>query len=188
MERRRTAHTHSVEKCWVTTWRDSFNEIPHDLRLNLKPFLRHSWSQMATEAKALPRFDHLTYRGNSKHSRYGWLRLTPAFSVHLIQENVRSLPKGARVLDPFSGTGTTALVCSEECVLAETTDINPFLLWLGRAKCASYSSNDLLEARRASQDVLNAIRSTNGVKPWVPPLFQIEKWWGPPILEIVGKA
>jgi hypothetical protein len=80
------------------------------------------------------------------------------------------------------------LVCSEEGVLAETTDINPFLLWLGRAKCASYSSNDLLEARRASQDVLNAIRSTNGVKPWVPPLFQIEKWWGPPILEKVGKA
>jgi SAM-dependent methyltransferase len=143
---------------------------------------------MPTERNVVPRFDHLTYRGNSKHSRYGWLRLTPAFSVHLIQENVRGLPNGARVLDPFSGTGTTALVCAEEGVHAETTDINPFLLWLGRAKCASYSADDLLEARRVSEDVLRAIRSANGVQPWVPPLFQIEKWWGAPILEKVGKA
>ena len=143
---------------------------------------------MQTETKVVPRFDHLTYRGNSKHSRYGWLRLTPAFSVHLIQENVRGLPDGARVLDPFCGTGTTALVCAEEGVEVETTDINPFLLWLGRAKCASYSTNDLIETRMASEAVLRAIRSTNGVQPWVPPLFQIEKWWSAPILEGIGKA
>jgi SAM-dependent methyltransferase len=163
-------------------------EILLDSRLNLKPFLRFFWSLMLTETKVLPRFDHLTYRGNSKHSRYGWLRLTPAFSVHLIQDSVRGLPSGAKVLDPFCGTGTTALVCAEEGVHAETTDINPFLLWLAKAKCASYSANDLLEARRVSADILRAIRSTNGLSPWVPPLFQIEKWWSAPILEKVGKA
>lgn len=143
---------------------------------------------MATEAKALPRFDHLTYRGNSKHSRYGWLRLTPAFSVHLIQDNIRSLPSGARVLDPFCGTGTTALVCAEEGIYAETTDINPFLLWLGRAKCTTYTREDLAEARRCSEDVFRAIQSTDGRESWIPPLFQIEKWWSTPILEKVGKA
>src|SRR5258707_739316 len=113
---------------------------------------------MLIETKAVPRFDHLTYRGNSRHSRYGWLRLTPAFSVHLIQDRVRGLPIGARVLDPFCGTGTTALVCAEEGVQSETTDINPFLLWLGRAKCASYSTNDLHEARKVSGDILRAIQ------------------------------
>lgn len=143
---------------------------------------------MPTKTNVLPRFDHLTYRGNSKHSRYGWLRLTPAFGVRLIQDNVRGLHSGARVLDPFCGTGTTALVCAEEGVQAETTDINPFLLWLGRAKCASYSAKDLIEARKASDAVVGAIRSANGVQPWVPPLFQIEKWWSAPILEKVGKA
>lgn len=143
---------------------------------------------MATEIKALPRFDHLTYRGNSKHSRYGWLRLTPAFSVHLIQGNVRGLPAGARVLDPFCGTGTTALVCAEEGVHAETTDINPFLLWLGKAKCAHYTAKDLLEARSGSDAVLHSIQSSNGREPWVPPLFQIEKWWSAPVLEKIGKA
>jgi hypothetical protein len=143
---------------------------------------------MPTETKVVPRLDHLTFRGNSKHSRYGWLRLTPAFSVHLIRENVRGLPNGARVLDPFCGTGTTALVCAEEGVEAETTDINPFLLWLGSAKCASYSKSDLSETRAASEAVLRAIRNANGVRPWVPPLFQIEKWWSAPILEKIGKA
>jgi hypothetical protein len=80
------------------------------------------------------------------------------------------------------------LVCAEEDVYAETTDINPFLLWLGKAKCALYTQQDLLEAQTASDAVLRAIQSTNGVEPWVPPLFQIEKWWSAPILEKVGKA
>jgi hypothetical protein len=143
---------------------------------------------MATKTKALSRFDHLTYRGNSKHSRYGWLRLTPAFSVHLIQNLIQALPVGVRVLDPFCGTGTTALVCAEEGVVAETTDINPFLLWLGATKCASYSSEDLSQARTASDAVVCAIRSTNGPQPWLPPLFQIERWWDAPVVEKIGKA
>ncbi|MGA8735981.1 MAG: DNA methyltransferase, partial [Terriglobales bacterium] len=96
----------------------------------------------ATRALPLSRLDHLTYRGNSKQTRYGWLRLTPAFSVHLILDLIRSLPSDARVLDPFCGTGTTALVCAEEGIEAATTDINPFLLWLGAAKCSQYSVQD----------------------------------------------
>jgi len=130
----------------------------------------------------------LTYRGNSKHTRYGWLRLTPAFSVHLILDIVRSLPKGARVLDPFCGTGTTALVCAEEGVASETTDINPLLLWLGAAKCASYSPDDVRQAKGGAEAVVRAIRGVNGREPWLPPLFQIEKWWSGPLLDKIGKA
>lgn len=142
----------------------------------------------AIRAQALPRFDHLTYRGNSKCTRYGWLRLTPAFSIHLILDLVRSLPTGARVLDPFCGTGTTALVCAEEGIKADTTDINSFLLWLGTAKCARYSANDLAQARDTANAIVRALRSANGRKPWLPPLFQIEKWWDAPVLEKIGKA
>ena len=143
---------------------------------------------MTTSTKAVPRFDHLTYRGNSKHTRYGWLRLTPAFSVHLIQEKILSLPATARILDPFSGTGTTALVCAERGVLADATDINPFLLWLGRAKCASYSREELRRAKQCSDEVHWKMQSANGSGTWTPPLFQIEKWWSAPVLEKVGKA
>ena len=143
---------------------------------------------MATRALPLPRFDHLTYRGNSKHTRYGWLRLTPAFSVHLISDLIRSLPPNACVLDPFCGTGTTALVCAEEGIASATTDINPFLLWLGAAKCSQYSAEEIAEAGRIAQQAVKAIRSSNGTQPWIPPLFQIDKWWDGPLLEKIGKA
>ena len=142
---------------------------------------------MASKIDVLPRFDHLTYRGNSKHSRHGWLRLTPAFSVHLIRDLIRDAPAGYRVLDPFCGTGTTALVCAENGVAAVTTDINPFLLWLGAVKCAAYSKQDISQFRDASDTVVRSVRSVNGAKPWVPPLFQIEKWWDLSTLEKIGK-
>ncbi len=142
---------------------------------------------MAIETSIL-RFDHLTYRGNSKETRYGWLRLTPAFSVHLVADYIRQLPPTAQVLDPFCGTGTTALVCAEEGVHCESTDINPFLLWLAQAKCALYSSNDLERAQRGADAVVHALRKRNAKRPWVPALHQIEKWWEPAVLEKLAMA
>jgi SAM-dependent methyltransferase len=142
---------------------------------------------MALRAIPLPRFDHLTYRGNSKQTRYGWLRLTPAFSVHLIADLIRALPPDARVLDPFCGTGTTALVCAEEGIASETTDINPFLLWLGAAKAAEYSADDITAARRIAAHAVDVVRSSNGTEPWLPALFQIEKWWDGQTLEKIAK-
>ena len=57
---------------------------------------------------------------------------------------VPKLPQpGETVLDPFCGTGTTALVCAERGIACDTTDINPFLIWLAKAKARSYSSADL---------------------------------------------
>jgi hypothetical protein len=144
---------------------------------------------MKAKTKALiERFDHLTYRGNSKHTRYGWLRLTPAFSVHLVLEIVRNLPKTALVLDPFCGTGTTALVCAQEGIQASSTDINPFLLWLAHAKCRKYTADELETAKEAAETVSRVILNRNGVEPWIPALFQIEKWWDTDTTTLLGKA
>lgn len=142
---------------------------------------------MASKPNIL-RSDHLTYRGNSKDTRYGWLRLTPAFSVHLVQGFVGGLPDSAHVLDPFCGTGTTALVCAEEGIGCTSTDINPFLLWLAEAKCAPYSDVDIDHARIGSGRVVAALRKRGGNKAWMPALHQIEKWWEQPILDGLGKA
>ncbi len=83
----------------------------------------------------LRRRDDLTFKANLRDSRHGWIRLTPAYSVHLVAEILDAeRPEGGLVLDPFCGTGTTALVCAERGIAAETTDINPFLIWLAQAK------------------------------------------------------
>jgi len=141
---------------------------------------------MAT--KTVLRLDHLTYRGNSKDTRYGWLRLTPAFSVHLVADYIRRLPPNAKVLDPFCGTGTTALVCAEEGVECETTDINPFLLWLAEGKCTIYLQGDVDQARYGADMVVHALRKRDDRKRWIPALHQIEKWWEPVVLEQLAKA
>lgn len=120
----------------------------------------------------------LTHRANLAHTRYGWLRLTPAYSVHLVEallETHVASPDEAVVLDPFCGTGTTALVCAEKGIRADTCDINPFLVWLAYTKAQSYSDEDLRELQRVAAQVGAA---AGGSEPaWMPPLHQIEKWW-----------
>src|SRR5437764_9637134 len=92
------------------------------------------------------RLDHLTFRGNLEGTRYGWLRLTPAYSVHLVSELLERHRRevGAPVvLDPFCGTGTTALVCAERGIPCDTLDINPFLCWLAAVKTRPYSRSEI---------------------------------------------
>lgn len=136
------------------------------------------------QSSVLGRFDHLSFKGNLKHTRYGWLRLTPAYSIHLIGD---LLPSTGRVLDPFCGTGTTALVCAEKGLLCDTTDINPFLLWLTTAKTRKYSEHHLDVFTAAAGDIANHIRD-HGDDKWTPSLFQIEKWWDAPTLASLSRA
>lgn len=139
-------------------------------------------------AKPLGQLDHLTFKGNLKQSRYGWLRLTPAYSVHLVKDVLDACAlEGERVLDPFCGTGTTALVCAERGIACDTTDINPFLLWLTQVKCYSYRVEDIATFRDASAQIALVMRA-NDQDVWIPPLYQIEKWWDERTLLALGRA
>lgn len=117
---------------------------------------------------------NLTFKANLALGRHNWLRLTPAYSRHLVERLVTPLGARDRVLDPFCGTGTTALTCAEHGVRADTVDINPFLVWLANAKFTDYSAEEIGEAR----EFLNHLRlpsKRNGF--WHPPIADIDKWW-----------
>jgi hypothetical protein len=79
-------------------------------------------------------------------------------------------------------------VCAELGVACDTTDINPFLVWLAAAKCRSYGAAAVDSFVAASSEVGEAIRSTNDQPSWIPPLHQIEKWWDGPTLSALGHA
>jgi hypothetical protein len=144
---------------------------------------------MGMSPPAPGRLDHLTFKGNVRALRYGWLRLTPAYSVHLVAELLSEhWRSGAVVLDPFCGTGTTALVCAERGIECDTTDINPFLLWLTRAKTARYSTRNLEDFELAAATVSKAIRRADRKAPWIPSIHQIEKWWPGRTLAALGRA
>jgi hypothetical protein len=130
-----------------------------------------------------------TFRGNLRDTRHGWLRLTPAYSLHLVQELVaaRTHPE-LPVLDPFCGTGTTLLSCAETRVACDTVDLNPFLVWLARAKSARYDERARDGARGLVSEMAAAARTARRAPEWVPALHRIERWWDAPTLTALSLA
>ena len=128
-----------------------------------------------------------TYKHNTKKGRHGWLRLTPAYSVKVVNEILEGLPEGTTVLDPFAGTSTTALCAALRGYSATTIEINPFSVWLGRAKLAHYSTEEVHRARDISRDIVRRIEAdeTEAVQP--PPIYKIERWWNPQALTFLCK-
>jgi hypothetical protein len=124
---------------------------------------------------------HLTHRANADAGRHGWLRLTPAYSVRLVRDRIAHLPAGSVVTDPFSGSGTTALAAAEHGCAGQALDVNPFLVWLGRAKVASYPPALLAEVRAGLPEItaLARARAAGTAGLWEPPLHNIGRWWAP---------
>ncbi|HIK09262.1 MAG TPA: SAM-dependent methyltransferase [Oscillatoriaceae cyanobacterium M33_DOE_052] len=120
----------------------------------------------------------LTFKHNLKHGRHGWLRLTPAYSVKIVGDILERLGEPQRVLDPFSGTGTTGLVCAERGVNCDLVDINPFLVWLAKVKADNYTLGELDAANNLAQTAVNKARQHPATENlWIPPLHNIERWW-----------
>ena len=126
-----------------------------------------------------------THKPNLKTGRHGWLRLTPAYSVKVVEEVIERCGRPMRILDPFCGTATTALSAAYHGHAGVTTDINPFLVWLGRAKVAAYSVEEIEATRVAGREAV-ALARGGGVATWpVPPIHNIDRWWPTPALKFL---
>lgn len=130
----------------------------------------------------------LTFRYNLKNGRHGWLRLTPAYSIKVVQQILESHPAIQYVLEPFSGTGTTGLVCGERGINCDLFDINPFLVWFAKVKTANYSLAQLSEARAGAQKiVVDALKIKRSDDLWLPPISNITRWWTKNPLQTLAK-
>lgn len=118
-----------------------------------------------------------THKFNIKTGRHGWLRLTPAYSVKMVEEIVERYDPSLSILDPFCGTGTTALSAVNHGQDAATTDINPFLIWLASAKTAHYSAAVIAQAEKAGNAALDLARRAVVQPVPEPPIHKIERWW-----------
>ncbi len=126
-----------------------------------------------------------THKFNTKTGRHGWLRLTPAYSLKVVEELIDACRDPVRVLDPFSGTATTALSAAYHGHEGVTTDINPFLVWFGKVKTAQYLPNDLKRATDACTRVLSLVKSGRVVPVPAPPIHKIERWWPAHVLDFL---
>ena len=126
-----------------------------------------------------------THKFNAKTGRHGWLRLTPAYSVKIVEELMQQYEKPLRVLDPFCGTTTTALSAAYHGHEGVTTDINPFLVWLGQVKTASYSRPSILSTHRAHARVVESVKRKSVEPGKAPPIHNIARWWPEKTLEFL---
>ena len=118
-----------------------------------------------------------TYKFNATAGRHGWLRLTPAYSVRVVEDILDCCIGAEAILDPFCGTGTTALCAATRGLRTATVEINPFLVWLTKAKTAHYSKGTLEEAWEKGIEALHIVATaSNGLAP-EPPMHNIERWW-----------
>ena len=118
-----------------------------------------------------------TFQYNRRLGRHGWLRLTPAYSVKLVEKILDDVPEDSFILDPFSGTATTGLAAAERGLSAHGLDVNPFLVWLGNAKCRNYSKAELGQLQSAIDKALAACKTLVGQDNWVPNIHDITRWW-----------
>lgn len=127
-----------------------------------------------------------TFKYNTTMGRHGWLRLTPAYSVHLVEEILSDLDYTPQcVLEPFSGTGTTELVCANKGVPSFALEINPFLVWFGNAKLKIYSLEKIEEFLDVAKNITDNIESYTPTK--LPPIHNIYRWWGEAQAEFLAK-
>lgn len=118
-----------------------------------------------------------THKFNAKTGRHGWLRLTPAHSLKIVEELITQHSQAQRVFDPFCGTGTTVLSAAYHGRKGVTTDINPFLIWLTQAKVAHYSPDDIVATLEACASALDLVQHKS-IDPVPPPaIHNIERWW-----------
>ena len=126
-----------------------------------------------------------THKFNAKTGRHGWLRLTPAYSVKVVEELMQQYDKPLRVLDPFCGTATTALSAAYHGHEGVTTDINPFLVWLGQVKTASYARTSIVSTYEACTRVVESVKQRAAEPVKAPPIHNIERWWPEKSLEFL---
>jgi hypothetical protein len=128
------------------------------------------------EAKLTRRAEY-TFLDNLKRGRHRWLRLTPAYSARLVGERLRQYPPATRVLDPFGGTGTTALLAAQMGYPATLVEINPFLVWLSRAKTRIYTPDAIQSALEWGQMLVHKRRNYTHSACEPPPIRDIQRWW-----------
>lgn len=127
----------------------------------------------------------LTFKHNANQARHGWLRLTPAYSVKLVDEILAHVDAPLKVFDPFSGTATTPLSAAYRGHSALSIDINPFLVWFGQAKLRHYKTKVINEARAVAGAIQSTIDKSGASTCSPPPIANIERWWDKKHLEFL---
>jgi hypothetical protein len=97
--------------------------------------------------------------------------------VKVVEELIGTVEKPVQVLDPFCGTATTGLSAAYHGYEATTIEINPFLVWVARAKTRFYTQKDILDTQHACTAATALVVREGVSHASAPPIHNIERWW-----------
>jgi hypothetical protein len=102
-----------------------------------------------------------------------WFHFKEAFSPSFVQEIIQRQPQTPRtILDPFSGSGTTALTSQFFGIVPTAIEVNPFLADLTEAKLAILDATRLLHVKRSLIHRAKQLRSPALIEQYpLPPTF-----------------
>ena len=94
--------------------------------------------------------DLISPKRDSKKPIYNWHSFKHSYSKALVDTLIKEfdLKKGAWVMDPFCGGGTTLLACKEAGINSRGYDILPFSVFLTNVKTRNYDLAKLLKIRK----------------------------------------
>lgn len=124
----------------IPTSRKSIVQVP-DLKIH--GVNRELLNSLSEEVAASPinGFAGLVNFGPTAHRpihRWFWYR--EGYSIDLVKELIKELPKGSVVLDPFCGAGTTLLASRELGLPSVGCDVNPISILVSKVKTRNYDS------------------------------------------------
>lgn len=131
-------------------------------------------SSNGSHAKANPALNRLALEDEVAHS---WYRFNLSFPPHLVREYLRDfgLTPRHRVLDPFSGTGTTVVECKRNGIDAEGVEANPMAAFASKVKTDwAHSPRSLVEFADEVADAASARLDAEGV-PDPDPLEKLRR-------------
>lgn len=135
-----------------------------------------------------------TFKGGLNRLAHRWFRLTPSFSPELVTTLLDEFGSAnSKVLDPFSGRGTTPIECQLHNIRCVGIEINPILHFAGKTslewsinpKEASEIHNKIISG--FSKDKLkltgaNAEEVATALKVGFPAIFNVHRWWRDEVL------
>lgn len=102
----------------------------------------------------------------------GWRHFKEAFAPELVARAVNECEIPVkRCIDPFGGSGTTALACQFLGVEPVTIEVNPYLADLIEAKLGQYDTTFLLQELGQIVRTVRNFNSTLHDLSWLPPSF-----------------
>ena len=104
-----------------------------------------------------------------------WYRYKEGFSVELVQHLIREYSRHGRgkILDPFSGSGSTLLAAWEMGYEGVGFEVNPFSCFLSRCKLDVYEEETVECFRQTYRKILEEAKAQTGKIPYELPKLSI---------------